>query len=266
MARGLSIATDQTFTIAGGALPVLPPFPRLGGTLYAAHLFGNLTARASHILTGTAYGAGLDWSGNGRHMSSFGDRGGSIGDYGLPAAVTSEEPMSSFSLADLWTAGSGAFSLVCLANCPAAAKTVSLIRSDSAVSSPYAALTIAPTSADARAQATVTTATTAQIGTLTGELGAVALYAGTYTSAARNVFSRVGVASTKTATETTALGSITGSQHFEFADEAGSGTGTGTTTVYAAAFYSKALSQMEFETIHDRLKAFYAAIGSGLTI
>lgn len=260
---GIGINTGADFSGVPGAIPLLDPFPRLGGSLYAAYMLGNAYARHSRVAGGEAYGAALDWSGNGRHLTTLGDAGARLTDYGLTAAVTADEPRTPFSLADIFASNS-AFSIVVLAKSVAGARTVALVRVDPTVTDPTAGLYIYPQTPQVRASATVSAVSgTAQL-TPTDELGAEALYGATFTSAQRRVFSKVGTEDTKTSPQNTALGAITNDMFFEFADEAG--TGTGNTIERSAAFYDRVITQEEFELCLLRLRIFHTTIGTELPI
>lgn len=259
---GIGINTGSDFSGIPGAIP-FDPFPRLGGSLYAAYMLGNAYARYSRVAGGEAYGAALDWSGHGRHLTSLGDAGARLTDYGLTAAVTSEEPRTPFTLADIYAANS-AFSIVVLAKSVAGARTVALVRADPTVTDPTAGLYIYPQTPLVRASATVSTVPgNAQL-TPTTELGAEALYGATFTSALRRAMSKTGVSATKVATQNTALGAITNSMVFEFADEAGAGTGN--TIERAVAFYDRDITQSEFEEFLLRQRQFHTTIASGLSV
>lgn len=247
-----------------GAFPVLPPFPDFSGALLAAHMIGTDYAQYAQVEDAAGYGPGLDWSGNGHHIDTFGDLLNNVGAFGITAGVIANEPATSLTLAQAWATNSQ-FSMVCLAIVPAAAKSVFLIKSNADVTDPFVALTAVPQTADLRVQATGGgAAQTAQIGTLTNELSNIALYGGNYESGLRTAMSQRASDPVKTATSAVSVTALSGSQIFEFGDETGSGTGA--TIIYGLAWYNRVLLQAEFEAILIRQRTFHLAIGSALSI
>lgn len=251
-------------TGAAGYLPLLPPWPSLGGALYAGYMFGHRYAEFATPWAARTIGVGYDWSGNGRHIINLAELASLVADFGVVAAPALDEPVTPFTRAQIYAANS-AFSIVALAHSIGTARTVALARDQVSVTTPKTSLTLFPQSSAIRASATTDGTTGFAQVTLTGELGAVSLYGGTFAPAARTVFSKTGVAATKTATESTTLTSLSDDEPFEIADEAGDGTGN--TTLYGLAFYNRVITQAEFDAMLLRQRAFNAAVAvTGITV
>lgn len=263
--NSLIIDAARDYSGVAGRHLVRDFWPGLEGSLFAAYMFGDAYAQYSRRPPEEkAYLAGMDWSGNGRHISLWGDMGLMISDYSLQAKVSADEVLTTFTLAELADAN-GEFSILCLASTVSTARTVALARTDTVVSDPSIALTLFPQSADVRAGATVSaTSGNATITALTTELGNIALYGGSWTQSTRNVWSKTGTADTKTAQNTTPLGALTDDNYFELADEAGSGSGN--TFIYGVAFYDRAILQAEFDAALLRQRTCHEAIESGLPV
>lgn len=258
----LIINPDVDFSNVAGRHLLRNFWPLLGGDLYAAYMLGHEYAAFSQMPPEIkAHGAGMDWSGNGRHIENWGDAGENIGDTSFTCLVSSDEPEIPFTLADIWT-HNPAFSCIVLASTVGTARTVALVRSNTSVATPSFSLTLFPQSSDIRAGAAATGTGNATITALTTEIGTVALYGGTYTAAQRNVYAKTGVAATKTAVDNTALTDITNAASIDIGDEAGAGSGN--TFIYGIAFVDRVITQAEFDDMLLRQRVCHDAMGSGV--
>ncbi|MFI0844442.1 hypothetical protein [Mesorhizobium sp. IMUNJ 23232] len=256
--------TDVDISETEGAFVPFPPW-EFGDDLFAAHMIGTGYAALSPDDEAEAYGALYDWSGNGNHLNALNDLASLLGEWGVTAAVVGNEANTTYTLAQIWAACDGGFSIIALATAAATAKTVALVRSGTDVTDPSIGLTLGLNgSNDMRVQATGGgAAQTAQIGDLTTELGNHAYYCGVYTTAERRGYSkRKGEATKVAAPSAVAVTALNANVPLEFADEAGSGTGA--TVMSSFCIVLRPITQEEFEAAVDGNIEWHAVAGTGL--
>lgn len=256
--------TDVDISETDGAFVPFPPW-EFGDDLFASHMIGTGYAALSSDDEAEAYGALYDWSGNGNHLNALNDLAGLLGEWGITAGVFAGEANTTYTLAQIWAACDGGFTIIAAANAPAAAKTVALVRTALDAPDPGVGLTLGLNgSNDMRVQATGGgSQQTAQIGDLTTELGNPAYYCGVYTTAERRGYSKRKGEATKVATPSAvAVTALNGNVPLEFGDEAGSGTGS--TVMSSFCIVLRPITQEEFEAAVENNIEWHAAAGTGL--
>lgn len=257
------------FSGVPGTIPIKRPFPSLGGKLRAAYLFGTEYANFAPDPVGRAMGVLYDWSGRGQHITNFGIWRPS--QYWIECHVSTLMPCTPFTADALIDDPAEGVTLVAFHWADATAKSVSLIRSIDGLaggtSDPYFGLILQPPTTSGRLLAihNNTTSVQAPLTPLPDELGAVAMYAGVYTTASRNCYAQGPGVSIKTGTPENTSKTLESAGRFDMGVE--SGAQTGLNRLLGCAFYREVLTPTELtDEVRADFGEWMGAIGSGLTI
>lgn len=253
----LHIDTGDTFT---GRPPIRPPFPSLGGLLYAGYLFGNSPAAKALDPKAPGYGLRFDWSGNGRHLNGLGLSPRES--WAIVTGTTTDTPLTPFTLTQMATGGEA--SVIVFASTTTTARSVSLARSQNV--SPYLQLSLLPQTSSGTVAANMFDGASngAQITNLGTDRTAINLFGGSWRFTDRTVWHSSPTTALRSAVNTTDV-AVASTGTFHFGVETGTGD-TGATKIYGAAFYQGYLDATQVAAVHTAFRAWHAAAGSGLVI
>jgi hypothetical protein len=265
----------ESFSGTAGATTVYRPFPDLAGKLRAGYNFGSAYAAYAPEALGRHLGSRYDWSGKEQHIGRFGRWTPDA--YWLVCQVSSIMPRTPFAANALISDPDQGVTIVAFTYSDATAKAISLARSLGAAdgsnsdlsttADAYITLGLQPPTSSGRVVAGASVLNNfvqATLSPLPDELGEVSMYAGTYTSSARQAFA-IGpgsVLKSGIVESTSRLLASTG--HFIMGAETGAGAGLN--RLLAVAYYRPVLTSDELLEIHSRYATFHSAIASGLTI